>query len=786
MKTELDLDDAEYFKALQAVFDAVKHVADDSEIEAKLTKILVQAATKVSGSEDEPIVLEKIVDESYVKCVSNSTIVELIEVSLIEALSHYFDTPLARMTVTTLAMYATKILLNAKYLKYRFKDGRLIKSIEDRVLSVLLKHYFEYEFVVANPPYVSFKISSAEKIHYKNVYRSARRGKWDLYCPFIEKGLRILKDEGRLGYICSDQFMIRDYGEDIKEFMLQGYYKKDRHYNFNVEQVLDFKDSGVFRDVTNYPAIIILRKTTDSPKINQIKCVRVSEPLTKLVRDNVGEEVAIDITLQHITRNISKSRFSTSNYDIFEYPQSQLTKSFWKLMPRPEQKVFSAINGMGAPLRTLTNDDSIKGINQGTITKGADDIYFVYKVRDFSEELMEVIPLRFTKGVPQYFKLERSLLKPLLKGEDVRRWKIAWRQLFLIYPYETEKGKFRVLNPAELDSDAPNMFIYLTQFEEEMKSKVYSDDVKAKLSKPRKLNRHEREFYELWRPRDPHIFEESKILVAAQSDRNNFAFDDTDNFYFVGGGSGVYGITLRRQRILPEGTRKASYLYLLGLLNSKVLEFYFKHIGSIKSGKYYQYMTEYLEELPIVIPKDRKGTALSDQIIKDVSKLIDLNRIRFPEDYSANVEVRKAKNLIGLVLVDLKSSSVSFEITGEGLKLDMQRDLQGRVRIQIDRNNALVFPSETYVKYFEKYVIENGDRTGSKMSLSRETVLNMLLPITEAVIPKMLKLYTSNAATMSECEERINNCVMKLYGLNEMQIGNTMAHDIINDFVSKW
>jgi hypothetical protein len=790
VKQELHLDDAEYFKALQAVFDAVKHVARDVDIEAELTSMLIKASTKIRGTEDEPGVLEKIVDDTYTLCTQSARIVEKIETSLVKDLAHYFDTPLTRNAVATLATYATKILLNAKYLKYRFKDGRLIKSIEDRVLSVLLKHYFEYEFVVANPPYVSFKIPSTERKyyaeHYASVYDSARRGKWDLYCPFIEKGLRILKESGHLGYICSDQFMIRDYGEGLKEFILEGYGAKDYHYNFNMKQILDFKDSKVFQDVTNYPSIIIVQKISTPDQVNLIKCIRVSEPLTIQSKNESGETIEIDKTLADITSNLLETSVSTPNYDIFEYPQSQLNKGFWKLMPDLERQVFSAIEARGLPFRSLTNENSTKGINQGTITKGADDIYFVYKTRDLEKEkLMEVLPLRFTKGTPQYFKLERSLLKPLLKGEDVRRWRISWRQLFLIYPYKTEKGETRALNRSELEEDYPNTWSYLTEFENEMRQKVYNDDLKAKQAKPRKLIRHEREFYELWRPRDYRIFEQPKILVAAQSDRNNFTFD-TENFYFIGGGSGIYGITLTKQKILTQSLRKAEYLYIVGLLNSKVLEFYFKHFGSIKSGKYYQYMTEYLEELPIVLPKNEKEAILSKQITKDVTKLLDLNRIQFPEDYCKGIELKKARNLTGLVYLDIKTPSISFVISDGSLIFSKQRDLEGHVRIQVDRSSVIVLPSEGFVDYFEQYVFERGERSGDKMYLSRDAVFDMLLPTREGDIGKVLRQHAQNVKTVRDCEEHINTHVMQLYGLSHLQVGKISAQDIINDFLSKW
>jgi hypothetical protein len=48
--------------------------------------------------------------------------------------------------------------------------------------------------------------------------------------------------------------MVTDYGEGLREVLLD---------EAGIEEVYDFRDSGVFEDATNYPAIVILDDEPD-------------------------------------------------------------------------------------------------------------------------------------------------------------------------------------------------------------------------------------------------------------------------------------------------------------------------------------------------------------------------------------------------------------------------------------------------------------------------------------------------------------------------------------------
>jgi hypothetical protein len=65
--------------------------------------------------------------------------------------------PDAEKVSMQLRPYADLILDEIRVLKERYDDGRLIKSIEDRVLAGILKNFVSFDYVVGNPPWVSKK-----------------------------------------------------------------------------------------------------------------------------------------------------------------------------------------------------------------------------------------------------------------------------------------------------------------------------------------------------------------------------------------------------------------------------------------------------------------------------------------------------------------------------------------------------------------------------------------------------------------------------------------------------
>jgi hypothetical protein len=88
-----------------------------------------------------------------------------------------------------------------------------------------------------------------------------------------------------------------------------------------------------------------------------------------------------------------------------------------------------------------------------------------------------------------------------------------------------------------------------------------------------------------------------------------------------GGNAGGYGVILKE-------TNKENYLYILGLLNSALLDSRLQKISSPFRGGFFSYARRYLEKLPIHLidfnnPDDKK---MHDDLVALVEKMLELNK----------------------------------------------------------------------------------------------------------------------------------------------------------------
>lgn len=96
----------------------------------------------------------------------------------------------------------------------------------------------------------------------------------------------------------------------------------------------------------------------------------------------------------------------------------------------------------------------------------------------------------------------------------------------------------------------------------------------------------------------------------------SFAFDPDGEHYFVSG----YGISLDTFREHP--------LYVLGLLNSKPLDFFFKRVSTKLRGGFYRYFTQFIERLPIrrINFEDPQDVARHDRMVALVEEMLRLQK----------------------------------------------------------------------------------------------------------------------------------------------------------------
>ena len=125
------------------------------------------------------------------------------------------------------------------------------------------------------------------------------------------------------------------------------------------------------------------------------------------------------------------------------------------------------------------------------------------------------------------------------------------------------------------------------------------------------------EWYAYVYPKNIEVMATSKLLVPDIADRAAFALDQEGRYAFTSG----YGITLK-----PSTAKSPKYV--LGLLNSKVLDFYLKRISTTLRGGFFRYFTQFIEQLPIRTIDFASPTDIArhDQMVALVERMLDLHK----------------------------------------------------------------------------------------------------------------------------------------------------------------
>lgn len=115
-----------------------------------------------------------------------------------------------------------------------------------------------FDLVVGNPPYVRQELIPSDllaeyRMRYKTLYDRA-----DLYVPFIEKSLNLLKEDGQMCFICSDRWMKNRYGGPLRALISSGY---------SLRYYVDMVGTAAFQsEVTAYPAITVIQRGKSDKK----------------------------------------------------------------------------------------------------------------------------------------------------------------------------------------------------------------------------------------------------------------------------------------------------------------------------------------------------------------------------------------------------------------------------------------------------------------------------------------------------------------------------------------
>jgi hypothetical protein len=186
----------------------------------------------------------------------------------------------------------------------------------------------------------------------------------------------------------------------------------------------------------------------------------------------------------------------------------------------------------------------------------------------------------YSSSIDENIKMERDILKPYVKGKNIRRYYIKRSDEYILYPYD----KNGILIPEKtLKISFPLAYEYLSN----------------KTNKRILFDREKGRFRKIWwsysRPQNMRLLDKNV--------------------------SGAYGLLFRNDV-------KENHRYFLGVLNSTFIDKFLKTISTALRGRFYSYENKYIKQLPIktINFSNTNERKLHDNLVALVDVMLDLNK----------------------------------------------------------------------------------------------------------------------------------------------------------------
>ena len=360
-----------------------------------------------------------------------------------------------------------------------------------------------FDIVIGNPPYIQLQNNSGElaKLYEDCGYSTfARTG--DIYCLFYERGWQLLKEGGYLCYITSNKWMRAGYGDKTRGFFAN---------KTNPMLLIDFAGVKIFESATVDTNILLFSKS-----------------------DNLHK------TLCAVTNKQNKD--SVNNLSDFVRQQDIIcdfsTSDSWVVLSPIEQSIKKKIEAVGTPLK-----DWDINIYRGVLT-GCNEAFIIDTAK--RDEIISNCQTEDER------KRTAELIRPILRGRDIKRYSHEWANLWLIYipwhfPYQFDETIQGASTKAEeaFKLQYPAVYSHMLQYKESL----------LKRNKAETGIRYEWYAMQRWGAKYWEDFNKPKIIFQEIVQNSQFLYDETIHYMCNDTGRIIVGAQLP---------------FILGVLNSKL------------------------------------------------------------------------------------------------------------------------------------------------------------------------------------------------------------------------
>jgi hypothetical protein len=418
-----------------------------------------------------------------------------------------------------------------------------------------------FDIVIGNPPYLRVQgIEEATSKTYKTLYQSAT-GSYDLYVLFVERGLKLLSDSGVLNYIIPHKWVNSSYGKGLRALSRN-----------SVRKFISFEAFQVF-NASTYTSLVWFDKSR-KPKVDYLG----------LEKDlNTNDE------LQQFLNSLSHEDYSTIENET-------LGPDAWVFTNKKVKKILDKLHQ-----QKLKVKDVFERIFTGLQTS-QDSVYFLTDIIE-KDNLFEC----HSKALNKRIQIEKEMVKPLLKGDDVHRYEILNSSKLVLFPYyislQDGKEKAILYSEDEIKNKFPYAYTYLKNCED-----ILKDRENGKL-------RNDDGWYKYIYPKNLTMFNKDKLIQPDISMGGNFAYDLNGDFYCT---TTLYGY-IKYEHI------KESYFFYMAILNSTLMWFYIQQTGTVLANGFFRFMPRYVEKFPLPKISNQDDVKPFEELVDRITANKNLN-----------------------------------------------------------------------------------------------------------------------------------------------------------------
>ncbi len=343
----------------------------------------------------------------------------------------------------------------------------------------------------------------------------------------------------------------------------------------HVAEVVHFGDQQVFAGASTYTCLLFLEKApTKSVKVTAVS-------------------------------DLSEWRSSGEGV-VGTIPAAEITASAWTFVAGAAGDLLAHLRSFPTTLEAITSR-----IFQGLKTS-ADKIYIVEERERSSRGV-----LVYSRQNEAEYWLEPGLLHPLVKGGDSKSYSLTATSRRILFPYAVDaSGSMQLVPEAALRRSFPLTWKYLS-------------DNRDYLEEREEGRMRGTGWYAFGRTQALDVVGLPKLFTPDLAARASFSLDAGGELFFTGGAAGGYGI------LVADGFDR---LYVLALLNSRLLEWFIRQTATRMRGGYFSFEARFIRPLPIrVLDRARAGEKKShDEVVRLAQEMLTLKakklRARTPHE----------------------------------------------------------------------------------------------------------------------------------------------------------